>query len=77
MSERMNLRLASLRRRPCRAPRAGAAGDRAGDPEFGYDLDAYLGAAGNLMAGLPHYPPSTPSGGITLGPAGIYPYPPV
>jgi Glycosyltransferase family 87 len=48
-----------------------------GDPEFGYDLDAYLGAADNLMAGLPYYPVPDASGGITLGPAGIYPYPPV
>ncbi|MET1232464.1 MAG: glycosyltransferase family 87 protein [Candidatus Limnocylindrales bacterium] len=48
-----------------------------GDPEFGYDLDAYLGAADNLMAGLPYYPVPDATGGITLGPAGIYPYPPV
>jgi hypothetical protein len=48
-----------------------------GDPEFGYDLDAYLGAADNLLAGLPYYPVPDASGGITLGPAGIYPYPPV
>jgi hypothetical protein len=48
-----------------------------GDPEFGYDLDAYLGAADNLMAGRPYYPVPDANGGITLGPAGIYPYPPV
>jgi hypothetical protein len=46
------------------------------DPEFGYDLDAYLGAADRLVAGEPLYPAVDPDG-ITPGPAVAYFYPPL
>lgn len=77
MSERMNLRLGQLAVVLAGALALALLATVPGDPEFGYDLDAYLGAADNLIAGLPYYPVPDANGGITLGPAGIYPYPPV
>ena len=47
------------------------------DAKFGFDLHAYLGAADHLIAGQPIYPEPDAAGGITLGPAGVYPYPPI
>lgn len=46
------------------------------DAEFGYDLDAYLGAADRLVAGEPLYPAAAEDG-ITPGPAGAFFYPPL
>jgi Glycosyltransferase family 87 len=77
MSDRLRLRLGQLAVVLAGALAVAVLATVPGDPEFGYDLDAYLGAADNLMAGLPYYPVPDASGGITLGPAGIYPYPPV
>lgn len=47
------------------------------DPEFGYDVDAYIGAARAVMSGESPYPHIEPGGTLTPGPFGLYPYPPV
>jgi len=77
MSDRLTLRLGQLAVVLAGALAVALLVTVPGDPEFGYDLDAYLGAAVNLVAGLPYFPVPDAAGGITLGPAGIYPYPPV
>jgi hypothetical protein len=46
------------------------------DVEFGYDLDAYLGAADRLVAGEQLYPAVDPDGITPVG-AGAYFYPPL
>ena len=47
-----------------------------GDAAFGYDLDAYVGAAQRLTTGAPLYPASGPDGLTPVG-QGAFFYPPV